>query len=305
MPDWRLKTAVHGVISVLPRSQDLNYLLQRRVTGSVELTPVKTAARLAVVTQRYVGAYQAHCGTTLDGAHVVELGTGWHPIVPIALFLHGADRVTTFDIDPLLRDREVDATITAVLAAVADDGGTTPRPDRLERLREVAERSLGVAALRELGITAVVADARQSGLDDQSVDLVVSNNVMEHVGRALIGGLYDEFARITRTGGLLSQRIDMRDHFARVDRSIGPYNYLRYSERQWRWLGSRLEHQNRLRYPEHLRLLANHGWTLVADEPTFGSTTQFDKVTVHPEFLHLDRDDLRVLDTWMVATPTR
>ncbi len=306
MTDWRVKSAVHGVISVLPRSQELNYLLQRKVTHSVDIDRARAAQRLAVVRDRHVSAVRRHRQRGLEEVHVVELGTGWHPFVPLGLYLYGCASVTTFDIDSLLRDREVSQTMrTAVEAVRADpDEFAGIVPERLERLAAMAERSAGVGGLAELGITATVGDARTSGLPDGSVQLVVSNNVMEHVARPLIAGLYREFARISAPDALLSQRIDMRDHFARADRSIGPYNYLQYSDRAWKVLGSRMEHQNRLRYPQHLQLLADNGWTVIDDQPTFGSPEALEAVEVHPEFLHLDRDDLRVLDTWLVAEPT-
>ena len=66
------------------------------------------------------------------------------------------------------------------------------------------------------------------------------------------------------------------------------------------------------------RSAAKFGLLLAALAPVSGAKGQppvlsgylfdaeaLEAVPVHPEFLHLDRDDLRVLDVWMVATPAQ
>src|SRR4030095_4374271 len=100
MPPWRLKAAVQGALSLLPEPQRWNRFLQSYVTGSLELGDAyfiekwQQAAHHAEHAARRGG---------IAGARVMELGTGWFPIVPVGLALAGAARVDTVDLHDLLR----------------------------------------------------------------------------------------------------------------------------------------------------------------------------------------------------------
>ena len=66
--------------------------------------------------------------------------------------------------------------------------------------------------------------------------------------------LLAECRRLLRPDGAFSSRIDLSDHFAHFDRSLSPYNFLRYSDRAWGLANSSLLHQNRLRRPDYVRI---------------------------------------------------
>src|SRR4029079_7515865 len=94
---------------------------------------------------------------------------------------------------------------------------------------------------------------------------------------------------------------DLRDHYAKFDRKVGVYNSLRFSSRQWRYLDSRLEPQNRLRRPDFLRLVDECGFDLLAEDSHNGNDAHFARVTPAPEFGRYDEADLRIVDMWIAA----
>src|SRR5215470_12286918 len=102
MPHWLIKAAVQRAISWLPASQTWNSLFQTHVTRSLELTPERFEARLDYC-RIHVENYTEARPNSPAGFSVLEVGTGWYPVVPIGLFLCGAGPIQTFDIDPLLR----------------------------------------------------------------------------------------------------------------------------------------------------------------------------------------------------------
>jgi len=67
-------------------------------------------------------------------------------------------------------------------------------------------------------------------------------------------------------GGVVSCSIDMQDHYSFVDPSISIYNFLRYSDRAWRWVNSPLHFQNRLRARDHIELFRSVGLEVVATD---------------------------------------
>src|SRR5436190_601029 len=89
-------------------------------------------------------------------------------------------------------------------------------------------------ALAQLDAASVALDARETGIDDGSFDLITSNSTLEHVPREDLDALLGECQRLLKPGGLMAFRIDYEDHYAIGDVALSPYNFLQYSEQNWR-----------------------------------------------------------------------
>ncbi|MBU6216456.1 MAG: hypothetical protein KGR17_07605, partial [Acidobacteria bacterium] len=100
---WAAKAVVQKAISVLPHAQRANYLFQDRVTRSTTLKRTAYEQRLRWAGD-HLGALRRLSPERSDGFTAVELGSGWYPIVPICLFLGGADQVWQVDLEDLGRD---------------------------------------------------------------------------------------------------------------------------------------------------------------------------------------------------------
>jgi len=101
MPHWLIKSAVQRVISTLPASHKWNEFFQNRVTRSLELTDSRFEARLEYCRRHFEHLRDLRPGGG-DGFTVLEIGTGWFPVVPVGLFLCGAAGPGRSDISPLL-----------------------------------------------------------------------------------------------------------------------------------------------------------------------------------------------------------
>jgi SAM-dependent methyltransferase len=109
-------------------------------------------------------------------------------------------------------------------------------------------------------------DARNLPLDDASVDLVVSNNVIEHIPPETITAIFREFFRVLRRTGKMAHTIDNCDHWAYTDRSISCVNFLRFEDKTWKRLQfNPIDYQNRLRHFEYVDLLADAGFKVTRD----------------------------------------
>ena len=234
--------------------------------------------------------------------HALELGTGWYPVVPIGLFLLGAERVTTVDIDPLMSDEAPLQTAHCYLNLLDQGRLGDVEAERVEHLRAAldAARS-GADLLERLGIEALVADASALPLQPESVDLFVSNNTLEHVPEASIIEIFAEFARVARPDARMSHFVDMADHYALFDDSITVFNYMRYSDAQWRLFNNSLHYQNRLRASDYRRLHTDAGWQVMREAPTEGSDEQLARVRLAPAFAQYSDRDLLVFESWFVA----
>jgi hypothetical protein len=304
---WLAKAAVQNTISVLPGSVAVNGVLQRYGTGSIVMTPERIVAKLARVGGRHVDHHRRFGARPLPETTVVEVGTGFAPTLPVGLYLAGAQAVHTFDIAMLTNTARTRAVQENVVAAAGT--GALERecpwvlPERLAHVRELgADPPPGLdALLAAMHITYHVGDATRSGLPAGTAGLFVTNNVFEHVPEEVIRALLAEAHRTGAPEALISHHIDLRDHYAKFDRRVGVYNSLRFSSRQWRYLNSRMEPQNRLRHSDFLRLIGEAGFDVLADDSRSGSDAHFAAVRPAAEFRRYGEADLRVIDMWVAA----
>ena len=285
---WMLKAIVQKTISYLPYSQRFNYFFQKYVTKGVFLSDTYFEDRLEHA-RNHIAAWERYSdGTPLR--ETLELGAGWYPVVPIALFLYGAEHVRTVDVTLLTNAQHIRTTIKK-LVEYADQGKLSRylncQPERLEQLRALAKQSelLGLEQLAQaLRIDYLVQDARQLSLEPDTIDLVHSNNTFEHIYPNILLDILREFGRIARPGGVQSHFIDLSDHFAHFDHSITIYNFLRFSPAAWRWIDNSVQPLNRLRIPDYRRLYAETGIPVTEEILRRGELNELRQVPVHAHF---------------------
>lgn len=257
MRKWILKAIVQKAISWLPASNRLNYFFQKHVTKGVFLTDAYFEDRLT-----HARAHLDFHARFSDGQplrRTLEIGTGWYPVVPIAMFLSGADEIDSVDISMLTNAGHLRTTFAKFIEHY-NDGRLArylqPDMDRWRVLRELDSRpGLDLPQLLErLHLRYHVRDARQLPMADGHFDLISSNNTFEHIDPDVLKGILAEFVRVLRPGGVQSHFIDMSDHFAHFDRSITIYNFLRFTDAQWAWIDNSVQPQNRLRIDDYVAM---------------------------------------------------
>lgn len=309
MPAWLLKAGAQGAISILPWRRRLNRFLQERVTGNVQLTERRFESKVAQA-ERHLRHYAAAKPDSPIPRAAFELGTGWHPIVPIALALSGVERVVSVDVEPLT-DRDHAREALGLFASYLERERLAEilpgvQPARARRLlRECLRGGDARAMLAPLGIELEVTDARRTGLAPGSFDLLVSNNTLEHIPPDTLRALMTELSRLAAPGAVMDHFIDMRDHYSSFDRSISRLNYLRYPDRVWRLFNNRLHYQNRLRVSDYRALVEAAGFAIVAERPTRGKLHEFDDLAVARRYRDLPRRDLFTLFVWLTAVAER
>jgi hypothetical protein len=309
MPHWLIKSTIHRVISWLPNSGAWNELFQKYVTRSIVLTPEQFTGKLGEA-RRYLEHQRQFTASTKTEFTVLEVGTGWHPTIPLALYLCGAGDIWTFDIDSHLSRSRLTQLLDLFMAA--DTQGRLVRllprliKSRMEHLRawrSFAAREGPEAWLKRLQIHAAVCDARNTGLKPGSVDFIFSSGVLEYIPPAILRDLMREFRRVASSRAVMVHRLNLVDQFAYFDKSLSPFHHLKYTEEQHRRWSSPLIWQNRLRVSDYRRLLAETGFTLKAEDSTSGAKVDLDRVEVSLEFLRYTTEDVLVLHSMMAAVP--
>jgi hypothetical protein len=306
MPHWLIKSAIHRVISCLPQRQFWNGLLQKYFTRSTELTPAMFEEKLRNC-RRFVEAWQA-ASPGQTGFRALELGTGWYPVIPVAMYLCGAKEVWTIDIEALLSAERLGRMVERFRAYNDTKSLETILPGcRPERVAELCALAPLVGhtkpgeLLSQLKVRVLVGDAAQTGLDPGSINLFFSNGVLEYIPRGVLQGILKEAQRLAAPGAVMCHRINLVDQFSTFDRSLTPFNFLQFSPSEWRRRDSPLISQNRLRISDYRELIRAAGFTILKEDNTLGNPDELARVRLAPEFRRYPREDLLVIHSYLTA----
>jgi hypothetical protein len=209
-------------------------------------------------------------GRHTEGAHIVEVGTGWVPILPISFWFCGAARIDTFDLNRHLLPEVLASTLPRFITDI-DKLRTiwqdlVPEHELADKLALVARyKADPVAFLEAAGIHyRAPADAGDTGLEDDTVGIHCSTSTFEHIPPEDLLRILVEARRVLAPDGLAVHLVDPKDHFAYYDESIPTINFLGMSDKTYRkHFGNRYTYQNRLHDRDFRALFKEAGLRLV------------------------------------------
>lgn len=308
MKKWILKAIVQKAISYLPGGQRINYFFQKYVTRGVNLSDEYFFDRLSHARTHIESYTQLSPDRALHNA--LELGTGWYPVVPIGYFLSGVNNITTIDISALLTKKSLQIAIKRFLDAANDEALSyylNVVPDKLIVLKEVYanyEKLSFNEILSFINIKYLLKDARHTGLTAKSFDIISSNNTFEHIYPEILEGILKEFKRLVRNGGIMSHAIDMSDHFAHFDRSINVFNFLRYSDKQWKMIDNSIQPQNRLRINNFREIYKKLDIPVTIEKVTHGNLHELAAIPLNDKYSLVSREDMAVIQCYFASLIT-
>jgi SAM-dependent methyltransferase len=264
---WKLKAHALDLLSRLPGGSRLSHALRWWLGTDRLQADEHLSSPLEIVD------LLRECGQSPRGKVFFEIGTGGRPFVPFLLHLAGAKRTITADGSQRLNESSAFETGRAIqerLPAIAGRLGVN-----LASLRRRCEEALSGAEdleglLHGFGVDyRCPFDARNTALPNESVDVVCSSNVMDHMSGEKLLAIHRESFRILKPGGVCLHRYNPADRFRYVDRSILSVNFfLRDGEKRWRKDGGpALGSPNRLRMVQHRRLCEEAGFEVLIDRP--------------------------------------
>jgi SAM-dependent methyltransferase len=204
------------------------------------------------------------CSITVEGTEVLDLGSGWHPVVPMLFRIAGAARVHLTDLECVMDAQTVHETAEFLRGEAMTIAERLGLPERRIRARLVTERGLAFdEQLEQLGFTYTVPFDSASM---PSVDLVVSRTTLEHVSPDMLRRLFADFHRAIRPAGAMAHIIDNSDHRQHRDGSLSRIDFLQYSEGKWRLLcANPQDYTNRLRHSDYGTLIREAGFAIALD----------------------------------------
>lgn len=273
--NWKVKSMLQRACASAPFfGEDIYYALQKTFGRARKHDPMTSLREVAAMVAQLSAA-----GRQINGAHMMEVGTGMSLDMPIGFYLCGAATVATFDLHRYLRSELVSNTLSFIRT----------NPDAIRQvfaavaIREILEERL--AALSRIITTPQVfrvanityrapADAAKTDLPDASIDVHFSFTVFEHIPEDALIGLLTESNRLLSGSGLALHHIDMSDHFSHVDPRISAINFLQFSASQWdRYAGNQFAYHNRLRTLAYRRIYARSRHQILGWRPYLNDTS--------------------------------
>ncbi len=292
--NWKVKGLIQKGLSVTPGGVRLNTRLQQIFGGMRDFD-----ANLAVKIDDWAFSmgYLSDAGFRVSGARLMEIGTGWYTALPICFALAGADSIATFDIVRLL-DKEMTfrllESIGKHVPKIAEMTGKSPADIDAKLMEYRQSSNLGELLAKSRIQYFAPGDGCATGLKDESLDMVYSNSVLEHVPREVIDGLMKESFRVLKPGGLSMHNVGCNDHYAFFDKSISFVNFLQYEEQEWRLWNNPIQYQNRMRAPEFVELAAQAGFEIIGNRTHVrpGTLEALDVLPIAPHFDRFSRDEM-------------
>jgi hypothetical protein len=304
-----VKAAAQRILSLLPGGRFGNRLLQRYVSRSLELDENQFEVRLTHCRKHLENFFPTR-GSSEPGFSVFELGTGWHPIIPIGMYLCGASRVTTLDIEPLLNRERVCRTLDLYRRSAERGALATVLPwileERVETLLHLLQHADSPPQgdlLHPMEIYPVVGDAAKIEGTLGSFDLVFSNSTLQYIPADELGHIFGNLRRIVGSQAVMSHHIYLGYDLAIFDSSVSPFYFLRFSRAAWKLVDNPLHSHNRLRLSDYHRIHASNGWTVKKEETLLGAPEDLQKIPLAKEFQGYSERDLLALRAWLFSCP--
>ena len=304
---WIAKAVVQKGISFLPFKTHINQFFQRRGTGAISLDDQHFGWKIGHA-QDHLALWQKHY-PNLDrsSANVLELGTGWYPIVPVYFWLHGINSMDSLDLYPWISAEHCQTTAKKFVEwhSSGQLQSFLGRVDaeRWSKLEQATKSTMPLESfLSMIGLRTLVGDATSkiAGMHE-SYEFICSNNTLEHILEAPLIAILKHFKGLLSHGGGSSHFIDLSDHFGHFDRSITAYNFLKFSPLQWRLIDNDIQPQNRLRWPQYLEIFTKLGYPVVQEKVRTGNLDELKKVKVHQSYSGMSESELAITHGYVVA----
>jgi SAM-dependent methyltransferase len=236
---WWAKIGAKLALSRIP----VSYKFWRRI-GMFQLGPMEQPSYAYSVFRRHFD--RAKFTRQKNGFAVLELGPG--DCLSSAIIAHALGASACYLVDTGAY-AEADLTPYRAMTAFLQEHGLNPL--KMEGVRSLDELLRRCHALYgTLGLVSLRA------IPDESLDLIWSQSVLEHIKEEEFQDVVREWRRLIRPDGVCSHHIDLKDHLG------GALNNLRFSKDLWEseFMASSGFYTNRIRYTEMLTIFEQSGF---------------------------------------------
>lgn len=307
MNKWIAKAALQKCISFLPYKHKINYFFQKHVTKGVILTDDLFETKLLHCNQ-HISEYRKF-NNKLSGFATLELGTGWHPIVPIGMYLNNASYIYSADIKLLVTDKSMRETIKKFIQYHNSSKLIQILPtyniQKIKILQKIIDLNYDLdRTLREVNMKIIIGNIYKSEhITLNQIDLIHSNNTLEHIQVDQLKKILIFFRKVISIDGIMSHFIDLSDHFSHMDKNVTPFNFLKFSDNVWHLIDNNIQPQNRLRISEYRKLIEETKWKILDEQVIRGAKKDLENIKISNKFKAEPVENLLVTHALIISKP--
>lgn len=298
---WQVKCVIDNAKALLPFHAQLRQLKGRFLPYRRNVNDENRTIEQGIRQVQWVNGERL-----VKGAAVLEIGSGWQPLIPTLYSLAGASRVFLTDLNVLLRPDTFRAALDALRKRrqlILDELKVDP-----EILDHTLRDDMGISLehrLEELRLVYLApCDCRRLSLPSESVDVVTSRACLEHIPPDVLQDIFRESCRLLTRGGVACHWVDPSDHWEHQDKRLSRVNFLKYSDALFRLTSiNTLNYQNRLRHPEYVDMLRKTGFRLLREEREVdeASLRSLSQMRIAKRFRSFSNEDLATVDSLFLA----
>lgn len=274
--NFKYKAYIQKFFSIIPYGERINYFFQKYITHSLPISDSDFSEKIETVKLHFNNFSKYSGDKDPHSCKYYEFGSGYDMVIPIGISMLGFGNLTCIDIRELVFPDLINDSINR-LYRFKDKFGenvnvlkNVPQVDR-NNFREILKEYFNINYIAPL-------DAKKTGIESNSVDFILSNATMEHIPPDDLPGIMNECYRILKPGSVMSNAIDYRDHWSFFDNSISVYNYLQYSDKEWRKLNPSIMYQNRLRHSDYIKVISEAGFEIVEEKPDYPEDKELEQL---------------------------
>lgn len=216
--------------------------------------------------------------------NILEIGSGWLPIVPYLLKYCGRCReVLTYDIRKHYNSK-----------SIAELNRAFFRKFMNQSVPEIVDKRYNLPdGIKYYPLTDIVDNPPP----ENSVDVIISIFVLEHLSPEDLLNIHRGVRRYLKKDGIIFHFASSSDHRAYTDHSLSLYDFLQYSQKEWDKIQTRFNYHNRLRRPQYERIFKEAGFSILyqaySSAKNKGSLLkELEKVDIHPDYQQFSVDEL-------------
>jgi cyclopropane fatty-acyl-phospholipid synthase-like methyltransferase len=289
--DWQKKAIRDAAKSFIPFQPALRSLKRSVVPYQDNRENSMLALRQGIEQIKTLRA----AGITINGT-VLEFGSGWIPLIPFIFYICGATKIILTDVERLMDSRTIKIAYNLICENIPliSEQLCMAKIDIVERMNKFDYEYL------------VPWNSRKTR--DNSLDIIISRAVFEHIPKKSVSEFFSEFRRIIKPAGAMCHFIDNSDHSEHLDKSLSRLNFLQFDSNDtwWRVICKNPQnYQNRLRHSDYVALLEESGWSIAQaiGEPDPGALQDLSSLDLAHEFRSKEPVDLAILTSCFVARP--
>jgi SAM-dependent methyltransferase len=291
---WVLKAAAKKALSCVPTGRAIDFFIESKVTKSLPVPDASLtwSVQLGAI---HIEQLRKYGSVPIENAKFYEFGAGWDLIGPLTFYVMGARDQTLYDIAPNLKLPLINHSLASFYRL----------EDYIKERTGAATIGLPFSIVREheisaLGMQYIVGDMVKVFSEPAQFDYITSTSVLEHIPIDEIPPILLKCHELLTPGGLISFVVDMRDHYFDFDPSISIHNFLKYPAFTWDLIfNSSLHYQNRLRFPDYLRMIKEANFEIVTH---WIQETSLNGAKIHPTMrAKYDDTALAACTLWVVG----